>query len=85
MGKKKDKKKKKEKKRIKKLMRNLESELKINIDGDRVWRSRIGEVHRLDGPAIEYPDGGKIWAINGWVQCDYSTAPRKRHKGLKQV
>ena len=24
-----------------------------------------GKLHRLDGPAVEYPDGYKAWYLNG--------------------
>ncbi len=28
------------------------------------YRNHIGQLHRLDGPAVEGP-GGKLWYING--------------------
>ena len=29
------------------------------------WRNEAGEVHREDGPAVEYTDGTKFWYVNG--------------------
>jgi len=31
--------------------------------GTRVWWKR-GKLHRLDGPALEHPDGSKFWYVN---------------------
>jgi hypothetical protein len=33
--------------------------------GDRVEHQLNGELHRLDGPAIEWTDGDKEWWVNG--------------------
>jgi hypothetical protein len=29
------------------------------------WTNAAGEKHRLDGPAIEWLNGGKAWYVNG--------------------
>ena len=29
------------------------------------YRNKLGELHRLDGPAIESINGTKCWYING--------------------
>jgi hypothetical protein len=29
--------------------------------GDKVWRNEKGEIHRKNGPAIEFADGDKFW------------------------
>ena len=29
------------------------------------WYNEAGQLHREDGPAIEYADGRKYWYING--------------------
>jgi hypothetical protein len=29
------------------------------------WRNKLNQFHRVDGPAIEYPDGHKEWLIRG--------------------
>ena len=34
--------------------------------GNRIeWRNEEGEIHRLDGPAIEWADGTKEWWAHG--------------------
>jgi len=33
-------------------------------DGTRVWRLD-GQLHREDGPALEWPDGRRWWYLNG--------------------
>ena len=34
--------------------------------GDRIeWRNANGQLHREDGPAVEYANGDKYWYING--------------------
>ena len=37
---------------------------KINSFGDKFWRLN-GQLHREDGPAIEYPNGHQFWYLNG--------------------
>jgi len=32
--------------------------------GDKVWKLPNGELHREDGPAIEYSNGSKEWFLN---------------------
>jgi hypothetical protein len=32
---------------------------------DKEWRNEDGDLHRLDGPAIEWEDGTKQWRVNG--------------------
>ncbi len=33
--------------------------------GIKVWKNSANKPHREDGPAIEYPDGGKEWWVDG--------------------
>ena len=33
-------------------------------NGDKVWYLN-GQLHRADGPAIEFTNGGKHWYLNG--------------------
>ena len=40
-----------------------------DYNGDKAWYLN-GELHREDGPAIEWTDGSKFWFFNG-----------KRHRG----
>ena len=35
--------------------------------GNKCWYNDHYELHREDGPAIEYPDGTKFWYINGLI------------------
>ena len=46
-------------------MRKEESTLTINEHGDKVWRNKEGNWHRIGGPAIEYSNGTKYWFDNG--------------------
>ena len=36
------------------------AEVTVNDEGDRIWYLD-GKLHREDGPAVEYADGG--WAL----------------------
>ena len=29
------------------------------------YKNDLGQLHRTDGPAVEYNDGDKFWCING--------------------
>jgi hypothetical protein len=42
-----------------------ESIFEIDEFGNKIWRNKEGEFHRLDGPAIEGVDGRKEWYQNG--------------------
>ena len=33
--------------------------------GNIYWHNEDGQLHREDGPAIEYADGSKFWYLNG--------------------
>ena len=49
-------------------MKNLKDENKpteIDSKGNKIWRNDKGELHRLDGPAVEGYNGTKEWWING--------------------
>jgi len=37
---------------------------KINAYGDKVWFNSKCQIHREDGPAVEYADGRKDWYKN---------------------
>jgi hypothetical protein len=45
----------------------MDDELTLEIDkfGNRFWRNANGDLHRLDGPAIESVYGNKQWYQNG--------------------
>ena len=46
-------------------MREEESTLTINENGDKYWRNKKDKLHRIDGPAIEYVEGTNQWYQNG--------------------
>lgn len=33
--------------------------------GDKLWYNKNNQLHRLDGPAVEYADGSNEWYVNG--------------------
>jgi len=37
------------------------SKMYINDYGDKIYKNSKGKYHRLDGPAIEYSNGDKVW------------------------
>jgi hypothetical protein len=39
--------------------------MKINECGTKTWVNSKVQLHRTDGPAVEYKDGEKCWYING--------------------
>jgi hypothetical protein len=47
----------------------MDDEYFIEIDkwGNKHWRNKDGELHRLDGPAVEWPNGYKAWYENGII------------------
>ena len=36
----------------------------------RYWYNDEGQLHRLDGPAMEYADGTKYWYQNGYAMTE---------------
>lgn len=43
----------------------MESKLDIDSDGTERWGSADGLLHRLDGPALIFPNGDAHWFKNG--------------------
>jgi hypothetical protein len=41
------------------------TEKEVNKFGDKRYYNSKGRKHRVDGPAVEYTDGTKIWYLNG--------------------
>ena len=39
-------------------------EVRVYPNGDKEWYLN-GELHRVDGPALEWADGSKAWYLNG--------------------
>ena len=46
------------------MKRNNKPKLQTDSDGNKFWYLN-GELHRTDGPAIEYANGDKFWYKNG--------------------
>jgi len=42
----------------------VDYEVHTDADGTRSWYVN-GQLHRLDGPAVEYADGTRVWNVNG--------------------
>jgi hypothetical protein len=42
-----------------------QSKLETDSHGIKRCRNEQGQLHREDGPAVEYPSGFKIWWVNG--------------------
>jgi len=38
---------------------------KIDSYGTKRWQDKVGQLHRLDGPAVIYKDGEKWWYLHG--------------------
>ena len=43
----------------------LKYRIKTNRFGTRFYYNTNGQLHRTDGPALEYADGSKSWYQNG--------------------
>jgi starvation-inducible outer membrane lipoprotein len=46
------------------MMADQESVMTVDADGSRLWYLN-GQLHRTDGPAVEWADGSRQWWING--------------------
>jgi hypothetical protein len=42
-----------------------DSRCETNKFGTKRWFDENGELHRLDGPAVEWRHGSKAWWVNG--------------------
>ena len=56
----------------------MKPKLTVYDNGDKVWKLPSGDLHREDGPAIEFLSGFKIWWINGiqYTEQDYKYKTR---------
>ena len=43
----------------------LRYRIEVDQEGTRRYHNSAGQLHRVDGPAVEYADGTKVWLING--------------------
>jgi len=46
-------------------MDKYETIMTIDDAGTKQWKNKIGRLHRLDGPAVEFANGTKEWHQNG--------------------
>ena len=46
-------------------MNYKEYKVKVYTNGNIYWYNQDNQLHREDGPAIEYANGGKEWCLNG--------------------
>lgn len=42
----------------------MSSNLEIDNIGNKIWKNKKSELHREDGPAVEFSNGTKMWIIN---------------------
>lgn len=45
--------------------------------GDRIVWYQGGVIHREDGPALEFKDGRKLWALDGHLVTEQEAAARR--------
>ena len=60
----------------------IEYKVKVHDDGTREWFNLNDQLHRVDGPAIEYDCGGKCWYLNDkrYSEADFKLAVAKLNK-----
>jgi hypothetical protein len=49
--------------------KNARNGLRVLKNGARKWY-RHGQLHRIDGPAVEFPDGSVSWYFKGKLHRD---------------
>jgi hypothetical protein len=56
----------------------MKSKLTVYDNGDKEWRLPSGELHRENGPAVEWSNGDKWWYLNGmnYTEQDYKYKTR---------
>lgn len=47
-----------------------ESTCEVQDSGSKHWYAPGRKLHRLDGPAVEFADGGKSWYVNNKLHRD---------------
>jgi len=63
---------------------HIEYKVKVHRDGNKYWRIN-GQLHREDGPAIEYPEGSNRcgrWHLEG---VEYTEDAHKAEMTLRHV
>ena len=49
----------------------LKYRIEVDEYGDRRYYNALGQLHREDGPAITWANGGKSWILNGVCVSEY--------------
>ena len=44
---------------------NNDTRYELDKNGDKIWKNSAGQLHRTDGPAIEYANGDEYWYFKG--------------------
>ena len=47
----------------------LKYRVEVDISGTRRYYNAANQLHRDDGPAVEWADGTKLWYQNGLLHC----------------
>lgn len=47
------------------LFEALKYRVVVGSDGSRRYYNNLGQLHRDDGPAVEYTDGARLWYQSG--------------------
>jgi hypothetical protein len=56
----------------------------LELDDRIVW-FKNGNIHREDGPAIEFKDGRKLWALKGQEVTEQEAAAHRLENERRQV
>ena len=58
----------------------------VDDDGNKLWHLN-GNLHREDGPALEWADGSKEWYLNGveYTEADWCKQTQKKVKKVTCV
>lgn len=51
----------------------------VSKNKTKIWRNDAKELHREDGPAIEYSDGAQEWWLNGQLHRKGGPAISRKH------
>ena len=63
----------------------MRSKLTIDKWGNKRWLLPNGDLHREDGPAIEFYDGDKVWFLNNIKYFEQEYKKKMRLKKLKHI
>ena len=47
------------------ILKDFMSKISVDYYGTLIWKNAKGDPHRVDGPAVIWPNGTKSWYING--------------------